>query len=176
MPGKGLRGRGLRWPPRRGTRVTCPAAPSAAPHRPAPHGLSAGDPSILPPGSLRARAALPAAKRPLRHPRISPASALVRIRCCRRSSRASNRSGLTSCRTRARVLVALLEGPPSPGQTRATKTGQMMCSLQSHFMKVDGREGLLYDDFDFVVAVVRRHRCIHYNGLRDRIATRSCRS
>ena len=31
-------------------------------------------------------------------------------------SRASNRSGLTSCRTRARVLVAFLEGAPSPGQ------------------------------------------------------------
>jgi len=42
--------------------------------------------------------------------------------------------------------------------------------------KVDDREGLLYDDLHGVVAVVRRHRCIHHNGLRDRIATRSCRS
>ena len=40
----------------------------------------------------------------------------ARVRCSRRSSRASNRSGLTSCRTRARVLVALLEGRPPPGQ------------------------------------------------------------
>ena len=33
----------------------------------------------------------------------------------------ANRSGLTSCRTRARVLVALLEGPPSPGQISGYK-------------------------------------------------------
>ena len=108
-------------PARRGTRVMCPAAPSAVPHRPAPHGLSAGDRSCTPLGSLRVRAAPLAAKRPLRHPRISPASALVRIRCCRRSSRASNCSGLTSCRTRARVLVALLEGSPLPGQISGYK-------------------------------------------------------
>ena len=56
-----------------------------------------------------------------RSPAPSPASALVRIRCCRRSSRASNCSGLTSCRTRARVLVALLEGPPLPGQISGYK-------------------------------------------------------
>lgn len=32
---------------------------------------------------------------------------------------------------------------------------------------------MLYDEFYIVVAVVRRRGCIHHNGLRDRIATRS---
>jgi len=44
------------------------------------------------------------------------------------------------------------------------------------FKRVDVRGGLLYDGHYIVVAVVRRHGCIHHNGLRDRIATRSCRS
>ena len=59
--------------------------------------------------------------------------------------------------------------------TTEQKIGRHMLSTIL-FKKVDDREGLLYDDFYVVVAVVRWHRCIHNNGLRDRIATRSCRS
>ena len=55
-------------------------------------------------------------REPYGSPSIWDASVFVRIRCCRRSSRASKRNGLISCSTRARVLVALLEGPPSPRQ------------------------------------------------------------
>ena len=121
MPGKGLRGRCLRWPrpsgnPGHVSRGTIRRAASPGPARAERRRLI-----LHPLGSLRVRAAPLAAKRPLRHPRISPASALVRVRCCRRSSRASNCSGLTSCRTRARVLVALLEGPPLPGQISGYK-------------------------------------------------------
>ena len=168
----GQGGSGPRLPvaPRREARVTCPAAPAAAPHRRARQGLSAGRSVVLPPWPPPGEGGLSVT------PSISSAFVLVRIRCCRRSSLASNRNGLISCSTRARVLVALLEGPPSPRQISYYKNQTDDVLSRSLFKKVDGREGLLYDDFHFVVAVVRRHRCIHHNGLRDRIATRSCRS
>ena len=56
-------------------------------------------------------------------PHLSAASTIVSSRRCRRPYRSSNRIRLTSCRTLARVIVALLEGAPS--------TGQMMCYLHS---------------------------------------------
>ena len=62
--------------------------------------------------------------------------------------------------------------PPCGGTLK--RTDHVPATLR--VKKVDDREGLLYDDFYGVVAVVRRHRRIHHNGLRDRIATRSCRS
>ena len=83
-------------------------------------GRGATKPSVLQPRGVIA--STPAAKRPLGHARISPASAIVSSRRCRRSDRSSNRIYLTSCRILARVIVALLEGTPS--------TGQIMCSLQ----------------------------------------------
>jgi hypothetical protein len=49
-------------------------------------------------------------------------------------------------------------------------------TISVFFKRVDVRGGLLYDAGYIVVAVVRRQGCIHHNGLRDRIATRSCRS
>lgn len=59
---------------------------------------------------------------------VSNASYVVRLRPrrWRRAYRASTRSRRTSWRTRARVLVALLEGPPSTGHFMCYKSGQMM--------------------------------------------------
>ena len=128
----GQGGSGPRLPvaPRREARVTCPAAPAAAPHRRARQGLSAGRSVVLPPWPPPGEGGLSVT------PSISSAFVLVRIRCCRRSSRASNRNGLISCSTRARVLWPSLRDHPHPDRSRTTKTRQMMSSLEAFSKKL----------------------------------------
>ena len=128
----GQGGAGPRLPvaPRREARVTCPAAPAAAPHRPAGAKRRSIRRPAPPLGLLRVRAASrsPPASRP---PSSSSGSVAAAAQRAPRTATVSSPV--------APVPVSLwpsLRDHPHPDKSRATKTGQMMSSLQAFSKKL----------------------------------------
>ena len=121
-----------------------------------------------------------------------PEETCVQSRAETRASIAQDLEGRTGG-ARDRVVTGLHLGLPYHSFARIAKASVCYDRIRDHYLErrnhcspayiepvffkgVDAGRGLLYDDPHIVVAVVRRRGCMHHNGLRDRIATRSCRS